>query len=68
MTTPIVTETRRHGSQIGNPTSGGQPTPAPVSADRARERRSHGLHGSPHPMPSDSEAWTRPGWLPSGSV
>jgi hypothetical protein len=27
MTTPIVTETRRHGSQIGNPTSGGQPAP-----------------------------------------
>ena len=34
MTTPIVTETRRNGSQVSKPTSGGQTTPATVSADR----------------------------------
>lgn len=45
MTTPIVTETRRHGSQAGNPTSGGQPIPAPCPPTAPRERRSHGRHG-----------------------
>jgi hypothetical protein len=28
MTTPIVTETRRNGNDVGKPTSGGQKTPA----------------------------------------
>jgi hypothetical protein len=28
MTTPIVTETRRNGNQVGKPTSGGTPAPA----------------------------------------
>jgi hypothetical protein len=34
MTTPMVTETRRNGNQVGKPTSGGQPTPATASTDR----------------------------------
>jgi hypothetical protein len=35
MTTPIVTETRRNGNQVGKPTSGGQPAPATVYTGRA---------------------------------
>jgi hypothetical protein len=34
MTTPIVTETRRNGNQVGKPTSGEQTTPVAGSPDR----------------------------------
>jgi len=34
MTTPVVTETRRNGNQVGTPTSGGQATPATAPTDR----------------------------------
>jgi hypothetical protein len=35
MITPTVTETRRNGNPVGNPTSGGQTTPVTLSTDRA---------------------------------
>lgn len=35
MTTPIVTETRRNGNQVGKPAPGGQTSPAAVSTDHA---------------------------------
>jgi len=35
MTTPIVTEIRRNGNQVGKPTSAGPTTPATAATNRA---------------------------------